>query len=125
MPKYWAIDYKRGGRPGPVRALKPAALLAVLGYGIANAAASGQGGHGQMIITCTNPFSGASWQVRIDYDRSTVDSNPARIRETEISWRDASDGRNYSLDRKSGKLTVVVASATGGNFLYDRCDLAN
>ena len=71
-------------------------------------------------MTCTNPFSGASWKVAIDYGRKTVDSNPARISETEISWRDAKDGWRYTLDRKSGKLTVILASATGGNFLYDR-----
>jgi hypothetical protein len=76
-------------------------------------------------VTCANPFSGATWQIAIDYDLKTVDSNPARISETEISWRDAKDGWRYTLDRKSGKLTVTLASATGGNFLYDRCSLAN
>jgi len=80
---------------------------------------------GETAITCTNPASGATWQIKIDYDRSTVDSNPARISDTEISWRDATDGGNYKLDRKSGKLTVILASATGGNFLYDRCKLEN
>src|ERR1700730_9505883 len=59
-------------------------------------------------IACTNPASGAHWQIRIDYERSTVDSYPARITEGKISWRDASDGGNYTLDRKSGNLTVVV-----------------
>ena len=72
-------------------------------------------------LTCTNPFSGASWRIAIDTDRGTVDSNPALISDTEISWRDARDGWRYTLDRKSGKLTVVLASATGGNFLYDQC----
>jgi hypothetical protein len=80
---------------------------------------------GEVAVTCTNPFSGASWRIAIDYDRRTVDSNPARISDTEISWRDATDGWNYILDRKSGKLTVILASATGGNFLYDRCGPAN
>ena len=80
---------------------------------------------GGAAVTCTNPFSGASWQIAIDYDRQTVDSNPARISDTEISWRDAKDGWNYTLDRKSGKLTVTLASATGGNFLYDRCSPLN
>ena len=108
-----------------MQALSSAVLLAAWATGIANASASGEATRGERVITCTNPFSGASWQVRIDYDRSTVDSNPARIRENEIAWRDATDGRNYSLDRKTGKLTVVVASATGGNFLYDRCKLEN
>jgi hypothetical protein len=77
---------------------------------------------GGVAVTCTNPFSGASWQIAIDYDRRTVDSNPARISEAEISWRDAKDGWNYTLNRKSGKLTVILASATGGNFLFDNCD---
>ncbi|HLW90658.1 MAG TPA: hypothetical protein VKS78_05065 [Roseiarcus sp.] len=76
-------------------------------------------------VTCANPVSGFRWQIAIDYDRSTVDSNPARITETDISWRDQKDGWNYTLDRKSGKLTVVLASATGGNFLYDDCKLGN
>jgi hypothetical protein len=74
-------------------------------------------------VTCTNPASGANWQIRIDYERGTVDSYPASISEAKISWRDASDGGNYTLDRKSGNLTVVVASSTGGYFLYDRCKL--
>ena len=76
-------------------------------------------------ISCTNPYSGATWQIRIDFDRSTVDANPARIRESEISWHDATDGGNYTLDRKSGNLTVVVASSTGGYFLHDRCKLSD
>lgn len=77
--------------------------------------------HGETAIMCTNPVSGTSWQIRIDYDQSTVDSNPARIRDATISWHDAKDGGNYTLDRKSGNLTVIVASSTGGSFLYDRC----
>jgi hypothetical protein len=76
-------------------------------------------------VTCTNPASGVNWQIRIDYERSTVDSYPAQITEAKISWRDASDGGNYTLDRKSGNLTVAVASSTGGYFLYDRCKLDN
>jgi len=80
---------------------------------------------GESVVTCVNPVSGATWQIKIDYDRSTVDSNPARISDAEISWRDAKDGWYYRLDRKSGNLTVTLASATGGNFLYDRCKLEN
>src|SRR6516162_10232219 len=57
-------------------------------------------------ITCTNPASGTQWQIRINYERSTVDSYPARISDTNITWHDASDGANYTLDRKSGNLTV-------------------
>ena len=73
---------------------------------------------GETAITCTNPASGATWQISIDYDRGTVDSNPARISDAKISWHDAKDGGNYTLDRRSGNLTVIVASSTGGYFLY-------
>ena len=94
--------------------------ICVSAYGIA-----GENHHGEAAITCTNPASGTTWQVRIDYDRSTADSYPARISETKVSWRDATDGGNYTLDRKSGELTVVVASSTGGYFLHHRCELQN
>ena len=108
----------------PLRHVLRLALSAALAAAAA-CAASAQAERGEKPVTCTNPFSGVRWQIKIDYDRGMVDSNPARIDETSISWRDSSDGHNYSLDRRSGKLTVVVASATGGNFLYDRCDLGN
>ena len=74
-------------------------------------------------VTCVNPASGAHWQIRIDYDRRTVDSNSASISTGEISWRDASDGGNYTLDRKSGELTMVAASSTGGYFMHHHCEL--
>lgn len=74
-------------------------------------------------VTCVNPASGAHWQIRIDYDRRTVDSNSASISAGEISWRDASDGDHYTLDRKSGELTMVAASSTGGYFLHHHCTL--
>ena len=76
-------------------------------------------------ITCTNPNSGTSWQIKIDYERKTVDSYPATISDSKISWADAKESSNYTLDRKSGKLTVVVASSTGGYFLWDRCGPEN
>ena len=81
--------------------------------------------HGESAVSCINPHSGATWQIRIDYDRATVDSNPAKISDTTIWWREASTGWNYALDRKTGNLTITIASATGGNFLYDRCKLDN
>lgn len=76
---------------------------------------------GEAMLTCTNPYSGATWQIKIDYEKGTVDSNAAEIGTTEISWHDPRDGGNYTLDRTTGKLTIVVASATGGYFLYDTC----
>ena len=108
----------------PVALTRPiAAALIVLVLDLMGLAAKAQ--QGEVAVTCTNPISGASWQIRIDYDRRTVDSNPARISDTSISWRDAADGGNYTLDRKSGNLTVIIASSTGGSFLYDRCKLEN
>jgi hypothetical protein len=74
-------------------------------------------------VTCTNPTSGAQWQVRIDYARGTVDDHAANIGATEISWHDATDGGNYVLDRKSGNLTMVAASSTGGYFLHHHCKM--
>jgi len=92
---------------------------------VAVAIANAESGRGATAVTCTNTTSGASWQIKIDYDRNTVDSNSANISDAEISWRDAKDGWYYRLDRKSGNLTVTLASATGGNFLYDHCKLGN
>jgi hypothetical protein len=105
----------------PVRAAWPA----VFGALALGAAASVHAQPGGTPVTCTNPVSGTTWQIRIDYDRGTVDSNPARISAGEIAWRDLKDGWNYTLDRKTGNLTVIIASATGGNFLYHRCKLEN
>jgi|SRR5215469_3335540 len=73
------------------------------------------------VLSCTNPASGATWQIRVDFAQDTVDANAARISDDTIAWHDAKDGGNYALDRKTGKLTVTVASSTGGYFLYDRC----
>jgi hypothetical protein len=97
--------------------------IGALSLGIVAPAMSAEAPRGESAITCTNPASGATWQIRIDYDRNTVDSDPARISDSQISWHAAADGRNYTLDRETGNLTVVVASSTGGSFLYDRCKL--
>ena len=78
-------------------------------------------GSTESIFNCTNLASGAGWQIKINFQASTVDSNPARISSTTITWRDAADGGNYSLDRSTGELTVVIASSTGGYFIHDRC----
>jgi hypothetical protein len=99
--------------------------LAALGIGVALGILAGQAQAGATELTCTNQTSGTSWQIRIDYDRQTVDSNPASISDDEIAWRDKADGGNYTLDRKSGKLTVVFASSTAGHFLYHHCKLEN
>jgi hypothetical protein len=100
-------------------------LVGIAALTVGSAVSAVGADHGETAITCTNPVSGTSWQIKVDYDRGTVDSYPARIGDAKISWHDATDGGNYTLDRKSGNLTVVVASSTGGYFLYDRCKLEN
>jgi hypothetical protein len=100
-----------------------AAAIAALATCGAAAPVDGQSQPRAPAITCTNPASGATWQISIDFDRATVDANPARVSDDEISWRDAKDGWHYTLDRHSGALTVTVASSTGGYFLHDHCRL--
>jgi hypothetical protein len=77
--------------------------------------------HGDAAITCMNKASGTTWQIKVDYDHSTVDANPATISTSQIKWRDAKDGWRYTLDLKSGDLTVVLASSMGGNMYFHRC----
>ena len=100
-----------------------AALVAALTTCIAAAPFDGQPTLRSPVITCTNPASGASWQINIDYDRATVDSYPAQVSDAAISWHDVKDGGHYTLDRNTGNLTVIVASSTGGYFLHDHCRL--
>jgi hypothetical protein len=104
-------------------ALRLAALAGVQLLAASAAAGADAPEQGERMATCTNLVSGASWRIRINFERSTVDANPARISGAKISWHDATDGGNYTLDRKSGNLTVIVASSTGGYFLHDRCRL--
>jgi hypothetical protein len=104
----------------PIRYLAAAAALTMC---VAAAPVDGQPEPRAPAVTCTNPASGATWQISIDYGRATVDANPAQVSDAEITWRDAKDGGSYTLDRHSGKLTVIMASSTGGYFLYDHCRL--
>jgi hypothetical protein len=78
---------------------------------------------GVTAMTCVNPVSGTSWQIAIDYDKATVDGNPAEITRARISWFDPKDGGNYKLNRESGDLTASVASSTGGYFRHSHCRL--
>jgi len=122
--KLWETGYGGGGQADmimfPIRHLAAAAALTMC---VAAAPVDGQPEPRAPVVTCTNPASGATWQISIDYGRATVDANPAQVSDTEITWRDAKDGGNYTLDRHSGKLTVIMASSTGGYFLYDHCRL--
>ena len=100
-----------------------ASAIAVLVIAVAAPLGSAGAKDGSATISCTNPSSGTTFQIQIDYDRRTVDSFPATISAAEISWHDPRDTGNYTLDRRSGDLRVAVPSSTGGYFLHDRCKL--
>lgn len=100
-----------------------AAGIAGLAVGLVVPTINGDAQESETAITCTNPMSGTSWQIAIDFDKATVDSNRAEITGAKISWFDPSDGGNYTLDRRSGDLTAIVASSTGGYFRHGRCSL--
>jgi hypothetical protein len=69
---------------------------------------------------CTNVASGAPWTIAVDLDRARVNTFPARISDTWISWHDPSAGY-FELERATGKLRLRNASSTGGYFLYYAC----
>jgi hypothetical protein len=100
-----------------------AAGVAGLIAGLAVPTINGNAQESPTALTCTNPVSGTSWQIMIDYRKKTVDSIPAQITPAGISWFDPKDLSDYTLDRKSGALTAGVASSTGGYFRRARCAL--
>jgi hypothetical protein len=102
----------------PMRIRDPIAFLA-LALLAGNAAAQPS----EVALTCTNPWSGTTWQITIDYRTPAVDRNLAQLGPDSISWFDPKDGGNWTLNRKSGELVGRVASSTGGYFLRGRCAL--
>jgi hypothetical protein len=100
-----------------------AAGMAGLAAGLVVSTINGFAQEHETAMTCTNAVSGTSWEITIDFNKGTVDSNRANITAAKISWFDPTDGGNYTLDRKSGDLTASVASSTGGYFRHGRCNL--
>jgi len=100
-----------------------AAGIASLAAGLVVPTINGDAQESETAMICTNPVSGTSWQIAIDFGKATVDSNRAEITGAKISWFDPKDGGNYTLNRKSGDLTASVASSTGGYFRHGRCSL--
>ena len=111
------------GVKGMFRHRVAAAAMAGLAAGLLLPAVGLRAQQDRTTILCTNRASGASWQVTIDFAKSTVDAQPARITGAAISWFDPKDGGSYTLDRKTGALTASVASSTGGYFRSARCAL--
>jgi hypothetical protein len=98
-------------------------VLAIALAGLVVLTATGSAHAAEIAVTCTNPISGTSWQIAIDFDKATVDYNRAEISEAKIAWFDPADGSNNTLDRKSGDLTATIASSTGGYFRHASCGL--
>jgi len=103
----------------------PVMAFAALVAGALTLGTAGTSNAGETAIDCTNPASGVKWQIVVDVERGTVDSNPAEISDSKISWDDPKDGGHYTLDRESGRLRMVAASSTGGYMLFDRCKPKN
>jgi hypothetical protein len=131
MTKHCAIDYKVIRHHNMARVCAAGRLLcltvatAVASAGATVEAETAGARHGQVAISCINPTVGEPFEITIDYDRATVDSHPARISETQIAWYNPGNGRSYTLDRRSGALTGVFPSSTGGVIFHDRCKLDN
>jgi len=75
----------------------------------------------EFAFQCVNAASGTQWTLKINDARHTVDNFPAKISNSQISWRDTTDNANYQLDRSSGVLTYTNASSTGGYMLFYQC----
>jgi hypothetical protein len=96
--------------------LLPRALLALLLAAVPISAHAKE-----MVLTCTNPNSGTTWDLKVDFDRHMVDSFPAKISDRSISWYDTPRQGIYEFDRASGDMTMRGPSSTGGYFLYYHC----
>jgi len=75
----------------------------------------------EIVLACTNPSSGTTWEMKVDLVKRTVDSYPADISDRSITWQDTRRGGIYEYDRISGNMTMRGPSSTGGYFLYYRC----
>jgi hypothetical protein len=101
----------------------PVLAAGILGLTANLAAINATAQESRATLTCTNPVSGFSWQILIDYRNAAVDSNPATITSAAVTWFDPKDRSYYRLDRNSGDLGATVASSTGGYFRPARCTL--
>ena len=71
-------------------------LSSVVAAAISTAACGGDSAHAAAItFRCTNPKGGTTWEVKVDYDRSTADSFPAKITGSQIAWHDTLHGGYY------------------------------
>ncbi len=67
------------------------------------------------------PLAGLAAALVIGIAAPAVSAEALHVSDAKIAWRDANDGWRYTLDLKSGDLTVVLASSVGGNMYFHRC----
>lgn len=96
-----------------------AAFLGLIGLGAASADAAAAEAS-LFHLRCTNPANGANWLVLVDPEHRLVDSLPATISDTTITWRNTKGG-TYRFERATGTLQLSAPSTTGGYFLYYTC----
>jgi hypothetical protein len=94
-------------------------LLALASMGVAAPEAWSAAGE-ILHLRCTNPAGGANWSISVDLEHRLVDSLPATISDTWISWHNPNGG-TYELERATGNLQLRAASTTGGFFLHYTC----
>jgi hypothetical protein len=75
----------------------------------------------ELTFRCVNTASHATWNLKIDLEKSTADGFPAQINASNVTWRDVTHGGSYELDRASGELTFSNSSSTGGYMLFHHC----
>jgi hypothetical protein len=75
---------------------------------------------GLIHLRCTNQANGTNWSIVVDTEHALVDSRPATVSDTWISWHNPNGGM-FELERATGKLQLRAASSTGGYFLYYAC----
>lgn len=75
----------------------------------------------EMVLTCTNPNSGTTWDLKVDLDRHMVDSFPAEISDQWITWQDTPRQGIFEFNRVSGEMTMRGPSSMGGYFLHYHC----
>ena len=73
------------------------------------------------LVHCVNPASGTRWDLVIDPGRGLVGGFAAQVGPREVDWVDPTDQSHYSLDRRSGTLSMTRPSSTGGYTNLDRC----
>lgn len=109
-----------GGGLSGMKKCMAGAVLVLLALAVPGADCAAAESAAVTTFSCRNLASGTNWQMKIDVAKGLVDSSPARINAATVTWHDP-DGGNYTLDRRSGALTAVFPSSTGGYFLHHHC----